>query len=91
MNHSITEDFRKFVVENFLLGTSEDGLDEDTSFLANGIIDSTGILELIAYTEQTYALRMEDEDLTPDNLDSLRKLTLFVERKRRQVAEEVGA
>jgi len=91
MNHLITVELQKFVVENFLLGQPEETLAEDSSFLENGIIDSTGILELIGFVERTFDLHMEDEDLIPANLDSVRKLTLFIERKRASATKEASA
>ena len=74
------EKVRQFVVENFLFG--EDGtLKEDTSFLESGVIDSTGILELIAFLEETYGLEIEDEDVVPENFDTLRNVVRFLEIK----------
>jgi acyl carrier protein len=64
-------------------------LSDDTSFLESGVIDSTGLLELIGFIERTYGFRLNDEELVPDNLDSLRKLTLFIERKTQNALEEV--
>lgn len=80
MNSRI-EELRTFVTENFLFGRADNRLSDDASFLDNGIIDSTGLLELIAFLERTYGLHLEDDELIPDNLDSLSKLTCFVERK----------
>jgi len=71
---------RKFVVENFLFG--EDGnLEEDTSFLEKGIVDSTGILELVAFLEETFCIQMEDEELIPENLDSIFNVVSYLQRK----------
>ena len=71
---------RKFVVENFLFG--EDGkLQEDTSFLESGIVDSTGILELVAFLEETFRIQMEDEELIPENLDSISNVVSYLQRK----------
>jgi acyl carrier protein len=71
---------REFLVENFLFGDSNN-LSEDTSFLETGVIDSTGILELVSFLEQTYNIAVEDEDLIPENLDSLRGIERFLARK----------
>ncbi len=72
----------KFVVDNFLFG---DGarLEKDTSFLNEGIIDSTGILELIMFLEEQFDIKIEDQDLTPDNLDSLNSISAFIQSKMR--------
>jgi acyl carrier protein len=80
MNDSITRDIREFVVSNFLYG--QDGvLSEEQSFLENGIIDSTGVLELVAFLEQHFGIAVGDRELLPENLDSLRNATRFVARK----------
>ena len=70
----------EFVVENFLYGDT-DGLHEDTSFLESGIIDSTGILELVSFLEKRYSILIEDDELIPENLDSLRDISQFLEGK----------
>jgi acyl carrier protein len=71
---------RNFVVENFLFG---DGklLKEDTSFLEGAIVDSTGVLELVMFLEKTYNIKIEDDDLIPENLDTLRNIAVFLEKK----------
>jgi acyl carrier protein len=71
---------RQFIVDNFLFGRSE-GLSDEQSFLDSGIIDSTGILELVAFLEETYGLQVGDEELIPDNLDSIHKISGFLQRK----------
>ncbi|HLK48878.1 MAG TPA: acyl carrier protein [Bryobacteraceae bacterium] len=78
---NITEELRIFVVDNFLFGQQDAHLSDETSFLESGIIDSTGLLELIAFVERTYEIQLEDAELIPDNLDSLAKLTAFIGRK----------
>ncbi len=74
------EKIKTFVVENFLFG-SEDGLKDETSFLDEGIIDSTGILELVTFIEEEFSITVEDEELVPENLDSINNVTAFLERK----------
>jgi len=81
MNNPIIEELRAFVIENFLFGQSDVPLSDDTSFLANGIIDSTGLLELISFMERHYDIKLADDELIPDNLDSLDRLARFVFRK----------
>lgn len=78
MRHS--EKVREFIVENFLYGDGEK-LKEGTSFLAGGIIDSTGILELVSFLEETFGITVLDEEMVPDNLDSLRSIEVYLERK----------
>ena len=71
---------REFVVENFLFGDGE-VLKEDTSFMEEGIIDSTGILELVFFLEETFSISVEDDELVPENMDSLRSIAGFIDRK----------
>jgi acyl carrier protein len=71
---------RAFVVENFLFGEDE-GLKDETSFLEEGVIDSTGILELVSFLEEEFAIIIEDEELIPENLDSINYVVSYLERK----------
>jgi len=71
---------REFVVENFLFGDGET-LRDDTSFMEDGIIDSTGILELVFFLEETFGFSVEDDELVPENMDSLQNIARFVDRK----------
>ena len=73
---------RDFIVENFLYG-SDDGFGDDESFREKGLIDSTGILELIAFLEEQFGIRIEDDEIIPENLDSIASLVPFVEAKKR--------
>jgi len=72
---------RTFVVENFLFGNNEN-LEDNTSFLEEGIIDSTGVLELVGFIEEEFAITVEDEELIPENLDSIKNVTAYLERKK---------
>ena len=71
---------RTFIIENYLFGDDE-GLEESTSFLDEGIIDSTGILELIDFISEEFDITVEDEELIPENLDSIRNVTTFIGKK----------
>lgn len=71
---------REFVVENFLFGDGE-VLKEDTSFMEEGIIDSTGILELVFFLEETFDIKVEDAELIPENFDSLVRISNYIETK----------
>lgn len=77
----IEDRVRQFVIANFLFGDPTTVCGPEESFLETGIIDSTGVLELVGFLEQTYSLKVEDQELVPDNLDSLRKVAAFVQRK----------
>lgn len=71
---------RRFIVENFLFEES-DNLEDDTSFLEGGIIDSTGILELVSFLEEEFGISVKDEELIPENLDSIANVAGYLERK----------
>ena len=71
---------RNFIIENFIFEEDEN-LKEDTSFLENGIIDSTGILELVTFLEESYGITVEDEELVPENLDSIANVVQYIQTK----------
>ena len=72
---------RQFIVENFLFG--DDGnLKEETSFLESGIIDSTGILELVSFLEEKFEISVADEELVPENLDSIANVVAYLAKKK---------
>ena len=72
---------RNYIIDNFLF-EDDPNLKEDTSFLENGIVDSTGIMELVAFVEKTFDIRVEDEELVPENFDSISAIADYLERKR---------
>jgi acyl carrier protein len=72
---------RQFVIDNFLFGQTDKQLGNSDSFLESGIIDSTGVLELIAFLESKFAISIGDDELVPANLDSVERVSGFVERK----------
>jgi acyl carrier protein len=74
-------EIRQFVIDNFLFGQNDRQLGDSDSFLESGIIDSTGVLELIAFIESKYAVSIADEELVPANLDSIERVSAFIERK----------
>jgi acyl carrier protein len=76
-----TDKIRAFIFSNFLFDTDESALDNDASFLEQGIIDSTGVLELVEWLEETFSIKVEDEELIPENLDSVNRLGQFIVRK----------
>ncbi len=78
----LKEKIRNFIVENFLFG-NDDGLLDDSSFLEEGIIDSTGILELVSFLEEEFGITVDDEDLIPENLDSINNVTNYLAKKLR--------
>ena len=78
---TIEEQIRQYVADNFLF--SDDGyqLSDDVSFLEEGIVDSTGVLELVMFVEETYGVAVRDEEIMPENFDSVGQLAAYVRRK----------
>jgi acyl carrier protein len=71
---------RGYLVDSFLLG-DDDGFGDDDSLLDGGIVDSTGVLEVVAFLEESFGISVDDEELVADNLDSVTALSAFVQRK----------
>jgi acyl carrier protein len=72
---------RAFIIKNFYVA-DPNALDDRTSLLDRGIIDSTGVLEVIAFLEKEMGIEVKDAEMIPDNLDSIEKIAAFVARKR---------
>ncbi len=77
----VKKELHDFIVENFLFGNIDVPLEEDDSFMQKGILDSTGILEVVSFLEEKFDVTVNDEDLVPENLDSIRNIVSFVSRK----------
>ena len=73
---------REFVEKNFLLGKDSGSLKDDASFLDTGIVDSTGVLEFVAFLQEAWSIEVADEELEPGNFDSIDNLTAFVLKKK---------
>jgi acyl carrier protein len=86
---SIERQIREFINDNFLFGQGTDSLNRQDSFLDQGIIDSTGVLELVSFIEDRFAIKIADNELVPQNLDSIDNLVRFIERKQDVVAQPV--
>ncbi|HQI39725.1 MAG: acyl carrier protein [Ignavibacteriales bacterium UTCHB2] len=71
---------KEFIIENFLFG-EEDQLKLDTDFFDQGIIDSTGVVELVSFLEETFNISIDDEELIPENLSSLKNIDVFLQKK----------
>ncbi|MFH1686994.1 MAG: acyl carrier protein [bacterium] len=78
----IRTNLRDFIVDSFLLGRDPEELSDSSSLLDLGVIDSTGVLELVGHLEATFAITVEDDELIPDNLDTINNLVRFVEGKQ---------
>ncbi len=72
---------RAFIFENFLFDEKDDALQNDASFLEQGIIDSTGVLELVEWLEEEFDMTVDDEELIPENLDSVNLLSAYITKK----------
>jgi len=79
---SIETQIRNYILENFLYTKDEEKLHNDDSFLEDGIVDSTGILELLLFVEETFGVQVEDEEVIPDNFDSVERLTRYICMKK---------
>ncbi len=75
-------EIREFIIENFMMGMDPDELTDSGSLLEMGIIDSTGVLELVGFLEEKYGIQVEDTDLVPENLDSVDNLVHYIKRKQ---------
>jgi acyl carrier protein len=83
MSDHVRATIADFIVENFLFGDGSRLPEDQVSLLESGIIDSTGILELIEFIEGTFGIRVNDSETIPDNLGSIASLTAYVDLKIR--------
>lgn len=79
---TLRAELRQFIVENFLVAGDGSGVGDADSLTAQGVLDSTGALELVMHLESRYGITVLDQELHPDNLDSIDKIAAFIERKR---------
>lgn len=79
--NTIEQTIKNFITENFLVDGDTNQLDNNQSFLESGIIDSTGMMELVSFVEGQYTIKIEDEELIPDNLDSVNNVVRFINKK----------
>lgn len=77
-----TQKIRSFILDTFLFTDDPSALSDDESFLDRGIIDSTGVLELVMFLEEEFGVSVDDADLTPESLDSVSSVGAFLARKR---------
>jgi acyl carrier protein len=86
----LRSEIREFIAKNFYL-PDPTALCNEASLMELGIVDSTGVLEVIGFLEDTYDIRVDDEETVPDNLDSVEHLASFVKRKRTVLATGLQA
>jgi acyl carrier protein len=84
----VAHEVRSFIRESLLYGGDDSHLSDADSLLERGVVDSTGVLELVTFLEASYHVTVADEELVPDNLDSIEHIVQFVERKLREAARE---
>jgi acyl carrier protein len=77
----IREQLRRYIAENLLFSDKEYPFEDDASFLKNGVVDSTGVMELVAYVEKKFGLTVDPKEVVPDNFDSIKNLTGYIKRK----------
>ena len=82
MAKHLKESIRRFIETSFLFREGRQGLADDESLLGAGLIDSTGILELVSYLEAEFGLIVQDEEIVPENLDSVGQIAAYVDYKR---------
>ena len=86
----IEAEIKDFIVGNFMFGQNGHTLTNDLSFLENGIIDSTGVLELIGFLEQRFGIAVADSEIVPANLDSVNNVVQFLARKTAGAGERLA-
>lgn len=72
---------RRYLAENFMFSDNGYELEDEASFLEEGIVDSTGVLELVMFVEETFGITVQDEEIVPQNFDSVSQLAAYVRRK----------
>ncbi len=77
----MTGRIRTFLAENFLLSSNGFELDDDSSLLENGVVDSTGVLELIAFVEDAFGIEIADDEIVPENFDSVNRIASYISGK----------
>ena len=80
-NKEIKKEIRRFIIDTFMFGINEMPFNNQDSFLENGFLDSIGILELVEFIEKRYGFACEDEELVPENLDSLHNVAEYIIKK----------
>lgn len=79
--NEIRDRVTQFIRNNFLLGAENQIFNDNDSFLEKGIVDSTGVLELVAFLEENFRIKVNDTEMTPENLDSVEKISDYVTKK----------
>lgn len=86
MSNDIKANIRDFIVENFLFGDTSQPIEDTTSLIDNGYVDSTGVLELVFHIEQSFGIKVADNEIIPANLDSVGAIAAYIEKKQQSAA-----
>jgi acyl carrier protein len=78
---TIRQTIHEHIQFNFLFDGNEGDFDDDTSLVESGVVDKTGILEIVLFVEETYGIEAPESDLTPDNFDTVNNITAYVARR----------
>jgi acyl carrier protein len=81
----IKDQVRAYLLDNFLMGGTDQDIQDETSFMGSHILDSTGFIELISYLEEQFEIRVSEDEMVPDNFDSLKNIEHYVSSKRATV------
>jgi acyl carrier protein len=73
---------KQFVIDNFLLGEDEDQLEIEGSLLEQGVLDSTGVIELVSFVEEEYGIEVPDQDVVPDHFGSISGLAAYILQRK---------
>jgi acyl carrier protein len=86
MAETIKNEIRNFIVETFLFGDTSQALADNASLIDSGIVDSTAVLELVAFIEERFSIAVQDADIVPANLDSIDSISAFVQARTKAAA-----
>jgi acyl carrier protein len=87
---AVENEIRTFLAQNFPLGNDPSRLASDASLIEAGIIDSTGVLELVGFLEEKYRITVADEELLPENLDTIENIVSFLQGKAERAPQAVA-
>ena len=80
-SQQVKDTVMNFIRENFIMGRSDVVLDEKVSLIDSGVMDSTGVLELVEFLESQYSIKIDDEELVPENLETIENIINFLKTK----------
>ena len=78
---NVKQQIRSYVAESLFFSSDDYALDDDMSFLDEGVVDSTGVVELVLFVEENFGIEVDDDEIVPDNFDSVNNLVAYIERK----------